>query len=97
MVRSSSRAGGGCCEGAGSRDTQRYILTLFGNAQKLELQPWQAADEMTVRVPFAWNADTWYRMKLRVENLADGHVHVRGKVWPAAEPELFLELKIFFG
>ncbi|MBA3949853.1 MAG: PQQ-like beta-propeller repeat protein [Acidobacteria bacterium] len=66
---------------------QRYILTLFGNAQKLELQPWQAADEMTVRVPFAWNADTWYHMKLRVENLANGSVHVRGKVWPAGETE----------
>ena len=29
---------------------QRYVLVLFGNGQKLELQPWQAADEMTVRV-----------------------------------------------
>ena len=66
---------------------QRYVLTLFGNAQKLELHPWQAADEMTVRVPFAWNPDTWYRMKLRVENLPNGAVHVRGKVWPAADPE----------
>ncbi|MDQ3068316.1 MAG: PQQ-binding-like beta-propeller repeat protein [Acidobacteriota bacterium] len=67
---------------------QRYILTLFGNSQKLELQPWQAADEMTVKVqPFAWNPDTWYRMKLRVDNLANGDVHVRGKVWPAGEPE----------
>ena len=66
---------------------QRYLLTLFGNSQKLELQPWQAADEMTVRVPFAWNADTWYRMKLTVENQANGSVHVRGKVWPASEPE----------
>ena len=36
--------------------TQRYGLVLFGNGQKLELQPWQAADEMTVRVPFAWEA-----------------------------------------
>ena len=46
---------------------QRYALVLFGNGQKLEIHPWQAADEMTVRVPFAWDADTWYRMKLRVE------------------------------
>jgi hypothetical protein len=66
---------------------QRYILTLFGNSQKLELQPWQAADEMTVRVPFAWNADTWYRIKLRVDNRPDGTVQVRGKVWPSADPE----------
>jgi len=75
---------------------QRYIMTLFGNAQKLELHPWQAADEMTVRVPFAWDADTWYRMKLRVENLADGNVHVRGKVWRAdqAEPDAWTIEKI---
>lgn len=66
---------------------QRYILTLFGNAQKLELQPWQAADEMTVRIPFEWNPDAWYTMKLRVDNLADGTVHVRGKVWPTGTPE----------
>ena len=66
---------------------QRYALVLFGNGQKLELHPWQAADEMTVLVPFAWDADTWYRMKLRVDNQADGTTLVRGKVWPAAAPE----------
>jgi len=75
---------------------QRYVLTLFGNAQKLELQPWQAADEMTVRVPFAWEPDTWYRMKLRVDNLPNGDVHVRGKVWPAAgtEPDAWTVEKV---
>ena len=66
---------------------QRYLLTLFGNSQKLELQPWQAADEMTVRVPFAWKPDTWYHMKLRVENLQNGSVQVRGKVWPTGDAE----------
>ena len=76
---------------------QRYVLTLFGNAQKLELQPWQAADEMTVRIEnFAWDPDKWYRMKLRVDNLANGAVHVRGKVWPAdgAEPAAWTIEKI---
>ena len=58
---------------------------LFGNGQKLELHPWQAADEMTVRVPFAWDADKWYRMKLRVDQLPDGTARVRGKVWPSAD------------
>ena len=66
---------------------QRYGLVLFGNGQKLELHPWQAADEMTVRVPFAWKAETWYRMKLRVDNRGDGTTLVRGKVWPAGETE----------
>jgi outer membrane protein assembly factor BamB len=66
---------------------ERYGLVLFGNGQKLELHPWQAADEMTARVPFAWDAEKWYRMKLRVDHLADGSARVRGKVWPAAEAE----------
>jgi outer membrane protein assembly factor BamB len=65
----------------------RYGLVLFGNGQKLELHPWQAADEMTVRVPFAWDADKWYRMKLRVNHLSDGTARVQGKVWPAADAE----------
>ena len=51
---------------------QRYALVLFGNGQKLELHPWQAADEMTVRVPFKWDANKWYRLKLRVDNRPDG-------------------------
>ena len=66
---------------------QRYGLVLFGNAQKLELHPWQAADEMTVRVPFEWAPNTWYRMKLRVDSQANGTTLVRGKVWPVGQPE----------
>ena len=66
---------------------QRYALVLFGNGQKLELHPWQAADEMTVRVPYKWDTNRWYRMKLHVDNRADGTALVRGKVWPADEQE----------
>jgi len=66
---------------------QRYGLVLFGNGQKLELHPWQAADEMTTRVDFKWDADKWYRMKLRVDQQKDGSARVRGKVWAADAPE----------
>ena len=66
---------------------QRYVLVLFGNGQKLELHPWQAADEMTARVAFKWDANAWYRMKLRVDNRPDGSAVVRGKVWPKGTPE----------
>ena len=66
---------------------QRYELVLFGNSQKLELQSWQPETARTVSVPFEWKADTWYRMKLRVENLANGSVRALGKVWPAEEKE----------
>ena len=65
---------------------QRYVLVLFGNSQRIELHPWQAADEMTVRAPFAWKADTWYRLKLRVETLPEA-TRVLAKAWPAGTPE----------
>jgi hypothetical protein len=54
---------------------ERYALVLFGNSQKVELQPWQAAP------------DTWYRMKFQVENQADGVTVARGKIWPRGEDE----------
>ena len=66
---------------------QRYSLVLFGNAQKLELTPWQPEIARAVDVPFAWKKDTWYRMKLQVENLPDGKARARGKVWLANEKE----------
>lgn len=66
---------------------QRYQLVLFGNHQRLELQPWQPETERTVAAKFPWKKDTWYRLKLRVENLPEGKVKAQGKAWPAGEPE----------
>ncbi len=66
---------------------QRYKLVLFGNHQRLELHSWQAEPKRTVKTSFAWEPDTWYRMKLQVENLDDGTARARGKVWPASEEE----------
>ena len=66
---------------------QRFVLVLYGNSQMLHLEPWQPEIKRTVAVPFAWKPDTWYRMKLQVENLPDGTVRARGKVWAVGEPE----------
>ena len=66
---------------------QRYSLTLFGNAQKVELTPWQPETARVASAPFEWKTDTWYRVKLRVDNLPNGQVRARGKVWPAGAPE----------
>ena len=67
---------------------QRYALMIFGNNQALELQPWQPETKRTVSVPFAWKGDTWYRLKLRVQNAPDGKsTHIQGKAWVATEPE----------
>jgi len=66
---------------------QRYTLALFGNSQRLELHSWQIEEKRTVKKPFAWKPDTWYHLKLQVENLPDGKVRARGKAWLASEPE----------
>jgi hypothetical protein len=67
---------------------QRYALVLFGNGQHLEIHPWQAVEQMTVRLDkVAWEIDAWYRMKLRVENRPDGTTLVQGKVWARDQPE----------
>lgn len=66
---------------------QRYEMVLFGNHQRLELQPWQPETARTVKVPFKFDKDTWYVMKLEVQNLDGGKVRARGKVWPKGQPE----------
>lgn len=66
---------------------QRYGLILFGNAQRLELQPWQAAPGRTVQVRYTWKPNTWYRVKFRVQQLPDGMTLAQGKVWQRDAPE----------
>jgi outer membrane protein assembly factor BamB len=66
---------------------QRYELVLFGNHQRLELQPWQPETQRTVRVEYKWKPDTWYVMKLEVQSLDANKVRARGKVWAKGEPE----------
>jgi hypothetical protein len=66
---------------------QRYVMMLFGNAQRVELQAWQPETTRTIGVSFPWKGDTWYRMKLRVESLPEGKTRARGKIWPVGEPE----------
>src|SRR5436190_12475103 len=66
---------------------QRYSLVLYGNSEELKLEPWTPEIQRTVTVKYPWKADTWYHLKLRVENLADGKVQARGKAWPTGEAE----------
>ena len=67
---------------------QRYSLVLYGTSQRLKIEPWEPETSRTVTVPFAWKADAWYRLKLRVENLPNGQVvRARGKAWPVGEAE----------
>ena len=71
---------------------QRYLVVLKGNDQKLEIN----SNLERLRVPagddpsnFKWSANTWYRLKARVDVAADGSGVVRAKAWKRdeAEPE----------
>jgi outer membrane protein assembly factor BamB len=66
---------------------QRYELVLFGNHQRLELQPWQPEIQRTTKVDYKWNPNAWYTMKLEVQSLGGGRVRARGKVWPKGDAE----------
>jgi outer membrane protein assembly factor BamB len=66
---------------------QRYTLVLYGTSQQLKLESWEPEVQRTVTKAFAWKADAWYHLKLRVENTPDGKVRARGKAWPAGETE----------
>jgi hypothetical protein len=66
---------------------QRYSLVLFGSSQRLRLEPWEPETARTASAPFTWKPDTWYRLKLRVENLPGGRVRTQGKSWLVGSPE----------
>ena len=52
----------------------RYQLSVLGTHQRIELQSWHPETERTARIPFQWQAETWYRLKLEVATLDDGTV-----------------------
>jgi hypothetical protein len=66
---------------------QRYTLVAFGNSQRLEMNSWQPETTRAVSAPFEWKANTWYHLKLRVQNTPDGKTRIQGKAWPTGEAE----------
>jgi hypothetical protein len=73
----------------------RYILELKGSKQTLGLHSWPAALPRNEEEPglathkaihFEWKADTWYRLKLSVQQDQDKAI-ARGKAWPVGEAE----------
>jgi outer membrane protein assembly factor BamB len=66
---------------------QTYSLVLFGNRQRIEMWPWQENTHRVISLPFEWKPDTWYHLKLKVQNQADGKTHVQGKAWKTGDPE----------
>lgn len=64
---------------------QRYLILLKGNSQELEINSNQ--ERIKVAVPFKWAANTWYRLKARVDTAADGSAVVRARAWKKGEDE----------
>ena len=63
----------------------RYFMTLMGN-QTLWVECWSPIPRFHQEIPFPWETNKWYRMKLRVD-LSDKEAHIRGKVWPREQEE----------
>lgn len=63
-----------------------YTMDLMGVYQKIQIRSWTAERRMAREVPFNWEADRWYLMKLRVD-VDEGKAIIRGKVWPRDEVE----------
>jgi outer membrane protein assembly factor BamB len=63
-----------------------YTLDLAGNHQRLEVRSWASELRMMQRVPFEWDMNTWYTVKLRVDQRADSAL-VRAKVWRRGDAE----------
>ena len=66
---------------------QRYLITLSGNAQILEVT--SNHERVKESVKFQIKANTWYRLRTQVMEKEDGSGTVRAKAWPRdlAEPE----------
>lgn len=64
---------------------QRYMITLKGNAQSLEVTSNQELFKKSV--PFKWSPNVWYHVKTRVDVDAAGAGMIRGKVWKKGETE----------
>jgi outer membrane protein assembly factor BamB len=64
---------------------QRYLITLKGNSNEVEVSSNQ--ERLKVAAPFPVAAKKWYTLKARVDLAADGSGVIKGKAWPKGEPE----------
>lgn len=64
---------------------QRYIISLVGNANILEVS--SNHERVKESVPFRISANTWYTLKTRVDIAEDGSGVIRAKAWAKGEDE----------
>lgn len=70
----------------------RYTLVLDGkrdpnaNGRTLRLVSWEARPRINLLIPYDWKKDTWYHLKLTIEQKETSCL-VRGKVWEKSQEE----------
>lgn len=64
----------------------RYTLDMQGRQQRLQIRSWASDLRMAKTIDFAWEADVWYTMKMKVEVVEEKAV-ISGKVWRTSESE----------
>ena len=64
---------------------QRYLITLAGNQNILEVSSNHERVKSSVKFPI--KANTWYSLKTHVKSNADGSGEVRAKAWLRGEDE----------
>jgi outer membrane protein assembly factor BamB len=64
---------------------QRYLVTLKGNEQKMEIS--SNFERVRQSTDFKWAPNVWYRLKVRVDIAKDGSGIVRAKAWKKSEAE----------
>jgi len=72
----------------------KYVLVLMGNHQRAQLHVWstelpderKASGSINKTIDYAWDPNTWYTLKIRVEQQA-GKAIIKGKVWPKGKDE----------
>jgi hypothetical protein len=72
--------------GVGVGDIGGYRLMLLPAQNKLELRRGDDA-VAAVDLPQPWEGGSWTTLKLEVRKTADARWNVRGKAWPAGQPE----------
>jgi outer membrane protein assembly factor BamB len=73
----------------------KYGLTLMGNQQTLMINSWsgalpkegQAGAALFTSMPYAWEPDKWYHLKLSVKRNNNNGADICGKVWAKGESE----------
>lgn len=64
----------------------RYVLELFGGAQRLRVMSWIPGPRFEKRIDFPWTPGRWYRLKFKVQVVGQ-EARLYAKAWPRGEAE----------